>query len=124
MSNKTEVRVGIIGAGWMGHVHARAYARLNHHFPDLGVTPVIAAVADSVPAQLEDFVARHGVPTAYADWRDLVADPTIDVVSVTAPNFLHSEIGSAVAKAGKHLWIEKPVGLTAADARTVAEADH
>ena len=122
MADTTEIRVGIIGAGWMGHVHARSYSRLNHHFPDLGITPVIAAVADSVPAQLDDFVVRHSVPTAYSDWRDLVADPSIQVVSVTAPNFLHSEIGTAVAKAGKHLWIEKPVGLTAADARAVADA--
>jgi predicted dehydrogenase len=118
----TTIRVGIIGAGWMGHVHARAFARLNHHFPDLGVRPQVVAVADSVPGQLADFAARHGVETRYADWRDLVADPSIDVVSVTAPNFLHAEMGSAVAQAGKHLWIEKPVGLTAADARAVDEA--
>ena len=41
-------------------------------------------------------------------------------MSITAPNFLHREIGVAVAEAGKHLWIEKPVGLTADDARAVA----
>ncbi len=117
-----ELGVGIIGAGWMGHVHARSFARLNHHYADLGVRPTVVAVADSVPGQLADFAERHGVETAYADWRDVIADPRVDVVSVTAPNFLHAEIGVAVAQAGKHLWIEKPVGLTAADARAVADA--
>lgn len=117
-----EIRVGVIGAGWMGHVHARAFARLRHHSPELGVAPVVVAVADSIPGQVTDFAQRHGVSKTYADWRELVADPEIDVISVTAPNFLHAEIGSAVAKAGKHLWIEKPVGLTAADARAVADA--
>jgi predicted dehydrogenase len=43
-------------------------------------------------------------------------------VSIAAPNFLHREIGVAMAKAGKHIWIEKPVGLTADDARAVADA--
>ena len=60
----------------------------------------------------------------YADWRELLADPDLAAVSVTAPNFLHREIGVAVAEAGKHLWIEKPVGLTADDAVAVRDAVH
>jgi predicted dehydrogenase len=52
----------------------------------------------------------------------VAADPRVRAVSITAPNFLHREIGTAMAEAGKHIWIEKPVGLTAADARAVAEA--
>jgi predicted dehydrogenase len=52
----------------------------------------------------------------------VATDPRVRAVSITAPNFLHREIGTAMAEAGKHIWIEKPVGLTAADARAVAEA--
>jgi predicted dehydrogenase len=52
----------------------------------------------------------------------VLADPRVQAVSVTAPNWLHREIGVAVAEAGRHLWIEKPVGLTADDARAVSEA--
>jgi predicted dehydrogenase len=118
--------VGVIGAGWMGHVHARAYHRLGQHWPDLALRPRVVAVADSAPAALDRFVRAHtgsdaGL-AAHTDWRELVADPAIAAVSVTAPNFLHREIGAAVARAGKHLWIEKPVGLTAADARVVQSA--
>lgn len=116
------LRVGVIGAGWMGHVHARAFQRLAQHWPDLPVRPVVAAVADAVGPAAEAFARCHGDPTAYADWRELLADPAIDAVSVTAPNFLHREIGVAVAEAGKHLWIEKPVGLSAADATAVRDA--
>ena len=50
------------------------------------------------------------------DWRDLAADPEVQAVSIAAPNFLHREIGVAMAQAGKHIWIEKPVGLSTADA--------
>ncbi len=117
------LKVGIIGAGWMGHVHARAYQRLAQHWPDLAVRPELVAVADSSAAAAETFARAHGTAT-YADWRELLADPDIAAVSVTAPNFLHREIGVAVAEAGKHLWIEKPVGLTAADAVAVRDAVH
>jgi predicted dehydrogenase len=79
------------------------------------------AVADSSAAAGEAFSRAHG-STAYADWHDLLADPDVAAVSVTAPNFLHREIGVAVAEAGKHLWIEKPVGLTLADATAVRDA--
>lgn len=116
------LRVGIIGGGWMGHVHARSYARVQQHWPDLPLVPEVVALAESVPAAAADFQARHGVATVHADWRDLVADPEIDAVSVTAPNFLHREMGVAVAEAGKHLWIEKPVGLVADDAVAVRDA--
>ena len=115
------LKVGIVGAGWMGHVHARAYQRLAQHWPELAVRPELVAVADSSTPAAESFARAHGVAT-YADWRDLLADPDIAAVSVTAPNFLHREIGVAVAEAGRHLWIEKPVGLTAADAIAVRDA--
>jgi predicted dehydrogenase len=114
--------VGVIGAGWLGDVHARAWGRLPHHYPDLGVVRRFAAVAEGNPSALASAVARHRSATTYRDWRDRVADPAVDVVSVTAPNSLHRDIGMAVAQAGKHVWIEKPVGLSAADARAVAAA--
>jgi predicted dehydrogenase len=115
------LKVGIVGAGWMGHVHARAYQRLAQHWPELAVRPELVAVADSSASAAETFALAHG-GTTYADWYDLLADPDIAAVSVTAPNFLHREIGVAVAEAGRHLWIEKPVGLTAADAIAVRDA--
>jgi predicted dehydrogenase len=117
------LKVGVIGAGWMGHVHARAYQRLSQHWPDLAVRPELVAVADPSEAAVDAFTCAHG-GTAYADWHDLLAEPDIAAVSVTAPNYLHREIGVAVAEAGKHLWIEKPVGLTAADAIAVRDAVH
>jgi predicted dehydrogenase len=116
------IGVGVIGFGWMGRVHAQAYARLRHHFADLGVFPELVAVADDVPGRAEQAVTQFGFDRATSDWRDVIADPRVEAVSVTAPNWLHREIGTAVAESGRHLWIEKPVGLTAADARAVCTA--
>jgi len=114
--------VAVVGFGWMGRVHTQAYLRVPHHFPQLEVRPELVAVADEVPGRAEEAAARYGFATASRDWREVAADPRVRAVSITAPNFLHREIGTAMAKAGKHIWIEKPVGLTAADARAVAEA--
>lgn len=117
-----ELKVGVIGAGWMGHVHARAYARLRHHFPDLTAYPRVSAVADAAQSAAAAFAAAHDGVAVHADFAELLADDSIAAVSVTAPNFLHREIGVAVAESGKHLWIEKPVGLSAADAIAVRDA--
>jgi predicted dehydrogenase len=114
--------VAVVGFGWMGRVHTQAYVRVPHHFPQLSVRPELIAVADDVPGRAEEAADRYGFATAVRDWREIAADPRVGAVSIAAPNFLHREIGVAMAEAGKHIWIEKPVGLTAEDARAVADA--
>ncbi|MFF9360207.1 Gfo/Idh/MocA family protein [Streptomyces griseoluteus] len=114
--------VAVVGFGWMGRVHTRAYARLPHHYPRLPLRPELVTVAEEVPGLAEEAAAQYGFATATHDWREVAADSRVRAVSVTAPNFLHREIGVAMAEAGKHLWIEKPVGLSGADARAVADA--
>lgn len=114
--------VAVVGFGWMGRVHTRAYARLPHHYPRLPLRPELVTVAEEVPGRAEEAAAQYGFATATRDWREVAADPRVRAVSITAPNFLHREIGVAMAQAGKHLWTEKPVGLSGADARAVADA--
>ncbi|TQE37363.1 Gfo/Idh/MocA family oxidoreductase [Streptomyces ipomoeae] len=114
--------VAVVGFGWMGRVHTQAYARVPHHFPQLPVRPELVTVVEEVPGRAEEAADRFGFAATARDWREVAADPRVQAVSITAPNFLHREIGVAMAEAGKHIWIEKPVGLTAADARAVADA--
>jgi predicted dehydrogenase len=121
MSRET-LGVAVAGFGWMGRVHTQSYLRVPHHFPQLGVRPELVAVADEVPGRAAEAAAQYGFTTATLDWRELAADPRVVAVSIAAPNFLHRELGVALARAGKHIWIEKPVGLDAADARAVADA--
>ncbi|MGV4985920.1 Gfo/Idh/MocA family protein [Streptomyces sp. NRAIS4] len=117
-----ELGVAVVGFGWMGRVHTQAYARLPHHYPQLPLRPRLITVAEEVPGRAEEAAERFGFASATRDWREVAADPRVGAVSITAPNFLHREIGVAMAEAGKHIWIEKPVGLTGADARAVADA--
>nr|WP_208601148.1 Gfo/Idh/MocA family oxidoreductase [Rhodococcus fascians] len=122
MSSVQNLRVGVAGFGWMGRVHTQAYARVRHHYPVLALTPVLASVADEVPGRAEEAAAQFGFADATTDWHDIENDSTIGAVSITAPNFLHRTIGTAMVEAGKHIWIEKPVGLSSDDARAVAVA--
>jgi predicted dehydrogenase len=116
------IGVAVVGFGWMGRVHTQAFVRVRHHFPALPMVPELVAVADDVPGRADEAAELFGFPAPTKDWRDVVRDPRVAAVSVAAPNFLHREIGVALVEAGKHLWIEKPVGLTADDARAVADA--
>ncbi|MCL8012065.1 Gfo/Idh/MocA family protein [Streptomyces sp. AS02] len=114
--------VAVVGFGWMGRVHTQAYARLPHHYPHLPLRPRLVTIAEDVPGRAEEAAAQFGFAATTRHWREIAADPRVQAVSITAPNFLHREIGVAMAEAGKHIWIEKPVGLTVADAQAVADA--
>jgi predicted dehydrogenase len=118
----TPIGVGVIGMGWMGRVHTQAYLRVAHHFPDVELVPRLVAAADPVAELRDDAARRYGFARVTGDWADVVADPRIQAISVTVPNFLHREIGEAVARAGRHLWIEKPVGRDLAESSAVAGA--
>src|ERR1700753_1125503 len=116
------IGVGVAGFGWMGRVHTQAYARVAHHYATPALRPALIAVADEAPGRAEEAADRYGFATASTDWRDLAADPRVRAGSVAAPNFLHAEVGARLGTPAKPLWIEKPVGLTSADARAVAAA--
>ncbi|MEO7262502.1 MAG: Gfo/Idh/MocA family oxidoreductase [Jatrophihabitantaceae bacterium] len=119
---RPELGVAVIGCGWMGHAHSRGYLRLPHHYPELELLARLITVADPEAERCQDAIRRYGFSDSTPDWREVVADDRIEAVSVTAPNFLHREIAVALAQAGKHLWIEKPVGLSLQDAGAVAAA--
>ena len=116
------VGVGLISVGWMGKVHSRAYQALPVVYPELGIRPRLVIAADTAPDRVDYAVQVLGYERGTLDYHEVLADPAVDVVSICAPNFLHAEIGTAAAKAGKAFWIEKPVGRSAAETRAVGEA--
>lgn len=121
-SADSPVRAAIIGFGWMGQVHARAYRRLAQHYPDL-VAPELVAVAEVDGGdRLRRLCAGYGIDAVLDDWRDLLARDDLELVSVTTPNFLHAEVGGAVAASGRHLWLEKPAGRDLAETSGIADA--
>ena len=116
------VGVGLISVGWMGKVHSRAYQSLPIVYPELGIKPRLIIAADNVQERADYAVNVLGYETSTLDYKDVLAHPEVDVVSICAPNFLHAEIGIAAAKAGKSFWIEKPVGRGATETEAVEAA--
>jgi predicted dehydrogenase len=116
------IGVGVIGLGWMGRVHSQSYLRVGHHFPDLALAPRLVTAADPVAALREDAARRYGFARTTVDWAGVLADPDVEAVSITTPTDLHAEVGVAAARAGKHIWIEKPVGRDATEAAAVESA--
>ena len=104
------VRVGLIGGGLMGREFASAAARWAH-LDDLGVRPELAVVCDTDPAVLGWYERLHPAPRHVADYRDLLADDTVEAVYCAVPHRLHAEIYVACIEAGKHLLGEKPFGI-------------
>ncbi len=106
-------RVGILGAGGIGTVHARGYAQIPN--------AQIVAVADAVPAAADKLAAAHGA-RAYHSIPSLLADSQVDLVDVCLPTHLHAEAVIAAARAGKHVLCEKPIALGLEEVDRMIEA--
>ena len=122
MTDKRILGIGVISLGWMGRLHARSYRAIAERFPELGVAPRLVAAADPVDQVRQEAMDSLGFERAYADYHDLLADPEVEAVSICAPNFLHHEMALAAVEAGKPFWIEKPMGVSAAQSREIAQA--
>lgn len=118
---RRNVGIGIIGMGWMGHVHSRSYKQVADRFIDDGIDPVLVVCADENAKKAEAAQKRFGFKKSTTDWREVIADPEVEVVDITAPNGMHLEMVRAVTAAGKHVACEKPVGRFPEE--TIAAAD-
>jgi predicted dehydrogenase len=116
-----QLGIGIIGTGFMGKAHAFAYRAALAAFPDIPV-PRLEMIADVDAGSAAKAAHQYGFARSSGNWRDLVNDPGIDVVSVTTPNTLHKEMALAAIAAGKHVHCEKPLSPTLTDSLEMVEA--
>jgi predicted dehydrogenase len=123
MSNsERRIGVGLVSVGWMGQLHSRAYRALPIAYPELGLRPELVIAADTAQSRVDFAQEVLGYAEGTTDYGEVLAHPGVDVVSICAPNFLHAEIGIAAARAGKHFWIEKPVGRSLAETSAIEAA--
>jgi predicted dehydrogenase len=118
---KPKLRIGLIGTGFMGKAHVFGFTSAPRVF-DLPYDLELHTVADITPEAAERARATLGFAHATTDWRSIMANPEIDLVSITAPNALHKEMSLAAIAAGKHVYCEKPLAPLAADALEMALA--
>ena len=121
MTANRDIGVAILGMGWMGGVHARAFSSLSR-LDDLPLTPKLIFCADDNAERLQWAQRVFGFTKAGDDWRQALTLPEVNLICITAPTEFHAEMVEAAARAGKHIYCEKPVGRGLADTRRAATA--
>jgi predicted dehydrogenase len=122
LTDLPRIGVGMLGYAFMGKAHSHALITLPHMVYPPPAVPVLAAIAGRDAEAVRAAAARYGYQRAYTDWRELVADPSVQLLDNGGPNDAHAEPSIAAAQAGKHVLCEKPLGRTAVEARAMLEA--
>ncbi len=119
---KKELRIGLIGCGFMGRTHTNGYKRVGDFFPALEYTPVLKAVCARNENKVREFADQWGYESFETDWKALIARKDIDAIDICTPNDTHAEISIAAAAAGKMILCEKPLARDLEESRSMVEA--
>src|SRR5699024_727700 len=122
MTDKKELRVGMIGYGFMARTHTNAYKRVNDFFPDIDYRPVLKTVCARTEEKVRDFAVQWGYESIETDWKDIIARDDIDIVDICTPNNMHAYIAIAAAEAGKMVVLEKPLARNIEEGEAMVEA--
>jgi len=109
MAGNGRVKVGIIGSGFEADIHAASFQMV----PDAAE---VVAIASPTPGNAQKLADRYGIPRVFTDYRQMLAENDIEMVTITAPNYLHAQMTVDIANAGKHVVCEKPLCMTLEEA--------
>jgi predicted dehydrogenase len=110
-----KVKIGIVGSRFQADCIAASVKAMPEEAE-------VVAVASPTPGNAEAFARKHGIPAFHTDYRDMLRDPAIEMISISAPNDLHARITIEAARAGKHVVCEKPLCLTLEEADAMIAA--
>ena len=116
-----ELRIGMIGYGFMGRAHSNAYKRLNDFF-QVEHRPVLKAAAARDRGKVKAFAETWGYERYETDWRKVATADDIDLVDICTPNHLHLDMVLAAAEAGKMICCEKPLAMSVEEGEAMVEA--
>lgn len=114
MANKEKVKVGIIGSRFEGEIHAASFQIMPEHAE-------VVAVASPTPGNAASLAKRFGIPRVFTDYREMLKEKDIEMVTIAAPNYLHCQMTLDIAEAGKHVVCEKPFCMTLEEADLMIE---
>ena len=118
---KKTLNIGLVGYKFMGKAHSNALKKIALFFdPDVQVC--MKAICGRDEAWVKEAAEKFGWESYETDWKQLIARDDIDVIDITAPSDAHKEIAIAAAKAGKHIFCEKPLALNLSDALEIHAA--
>lgn len=105
MAEQDRVKVGIIGSQFEADIHAASFQMVPE-------AAEVVAVASPTPGHSEALAEKYGIPRVFHDYRQMLNEPDIEMVTITAPNHLHCQMTCDIARAGKHVACEKPLCMT------------
>ncbi len=114
------MNIGIIGFGSMGRTHAFALENLKYFYRDLPFTVSLGGIFTRTKETREQAAREFGFAKVYASEDEMIADPAIDIIDITSPNIAHFETIRKAAAAGKHIYCEKPLCISASQADEAA----
>lgn len=114
MSDKGKVKVGIIGSQFEASIHVESFKILPQEAE-------VVAIASPTPGHAADLAKKFAIPNVYTDYREMLKQPDIEMVTITAPNRLHCQMTVDIAAAGKHVVCEKPLCMTLEEADLMIE---
>ena len=120
MSNT--IGVGLVGYKFMGKAHSNGYRQVAAFFPDVALRPVMKAICGRDEAAVRAAAAQFGWEGYETDWKKLVSRDDIGLIDVSTPGDTHAAISIAAAENGKHVFCEKPLANTLAEARQMLDA--
>ena len=110
-----KVKVGIIGSQFQADIQAESFRIMPHEAE-------VVAVASPTPGNAAALAKKHGIPRVFTDYREMLKERDIELVSICAPNSLHAQMTKDIAAAGKHIVCEKPLAMTIAEGEEMIEA--
>lgn len=114
MAGSGKVRVGIIGSRFQADILATSFQIMPEEAE-------VVAVASPSSGHAEELASRFGIPRVFRDYREMLREPDIEMVCITAPNYLHCQMTLDIAAAGKHVMCEKPLCITLEEADRMIE---
>jgi predicted dehydrogenase len=115
-----KMNVAIIGTKFMGKAHSNAWANAPRFF-DLGIKPVMKVAVGKSEESAQALANNWGWEEISSDWQEVVERDDIDVIDISVPTNLHHPIAVAAARAGKHIFCEKPFALNASQAKEMLD---
>ncbi len=121
-ASRHEIRIGLLGCGFMGKCHSNAYKKIPYIYSPANLLPRLMVLCDQKANIVEREAACYGYEEFCTDWKELAADPRIDLFDNCGPDPVHPEPCIAALAHGKHVISEKPMAITVADARRMRDA--
>ena len=117
---RRNINIGLCGFGAMGKVHSFAVNNLDFYYKDLPFSASVRGICTTNQSRAAEIAELYGFGYAAKNEDELLSDESIDAIDICTPNIYHFETIKKALKAGKHIYCEKPLCVTASEAREVA----